>query len=137
MKILNFVKNVANAFISSNLITGNEKIRPSTSYAKPVAGRDDAVLVRLLNIINVAQELHEMVSRMSDNNVSSSIYHIYAEVPVEFNIWKHDNSVFWAQLVRAFYERLNEKAKPEVFIIPDHDFDEESDHFVVASWSIN
>ena len=102
-----------------------------------MAGRDDAVLVRLLNIINVAQELHEMVSRMSDNNVSSSIYHIYAEVPVEFNIWKHDNSVFWAQLVRAFYERLNEKAKPEVFIIPDHDFDEESDHFVVASWSIN
>jgi AAA+ superfamily predicted ATPase len=87
--------------------------------------------------MTVASELSEMLEKLKNNDFSPQVFKIYAEVPVEFEIWKHENQVFWARLVQAFFERIKERPKQQVFVESDEESVEDSDHFVVARWTIN
>lgn len=82
-----------------------------------------------------------MTDKLCHNDIPAQVVRIYTEVPVEFEVWKHENSVFWAQLVHAFYERLSEKVKIQEKILSDEDEEEENDSsvgpFIVTNWSIN
>lgn len=76
-----------------------------------------------------------MLEVASNNTIPSQILKIYTDIPVEFNIWKHENQLFWAQLVRAFYERL--KSKTYVEVPEDSSSEGGEEGIIVPNWSVS
>lgn len=136
VRLLEKIQKIGQFLATSRLMNSEERVRPSTSYVKP-AGKSEDSLIKVLHIVNVANELARMVDQLCHNDVPSRIVRIYTEVPVEFEIWKHENSVFWAQLVHAFYERLAQREKIEVKGFSDEEDEGPGGTFVVANWTIN
>ena len=139
------IKKVGLVFASSRLLNSEEKVRPSTSYLRP-SNKPEDNLIKVLHIVNVASEMIVMTDKLCHNDVPAQVVRIYTEVPVEFEIWKHENSVFWAQLVHVFYERLAEKVRIREKFMSDEEQEqgegnEEEDPlvgpFIVTNWSVN
>ena len=133
-KILNIIKTIATEFVSSSFLKNSENQRPSTSYTKTAKNDFSNYLVSLLYTVSVCNDLDSMLLHTTNNQFSSQILKIYTDIPVEFKIWKHENQMFWARLVHAFYERLEIKQYVEV----NQDSDEEdNENIIVPKWSVS
>lgn len=133
-QLLTTIRSICGAIISSSFVNNSENQRPSTSYMKPPASINENHLNVLLHIVNVCNDISLMLEKTCNNELTDSIIKIYTEVPVEFKIWKHENQVFWARLVRGFLDRI--KIKQYVLVSDNEDL-EDNDELVVTKWSVS
>lgn len=128
---------IASALKKSPFVSTSGSIRPSTSYIQSVSIPHEKHLVSLLHILNVCKDILTMLPYFSNNSLSSETLHIYTSVPIEFQMWKHENQVFWARLVQAFFERLNSVPVPTMKFDDCEENIEENTDFIVANWRIS
>lgn len=132
--LLHLIKSLTSTFKSCSLVSSTESYRPSTSYTKPISSLTENYLVKLLHIQNVCNDLEDMLKHTTNNEFPSQVLKIYTDIPVEFQIWRHENQVFWARLVHGFYDRIKIKVYTQV---SDNSSEEESTNLVIPNWSIS
>ena len=141
LAVLSSIKSISTTFLSSSFVSSASSLRPSTSYSAPKPQENH--LISLLHIINVCNDTSGMLHCTTNNEFPSQILRIYTESPVEFPIWRHENQVFWARLVQAFYDRL--KSNKSELLSVDYEKreedsledDQESESLIVPGWSVS